>query len=143
MLKGISPCLSPELLKALYEMGHGDEILLADAHFPGHSLGQRLLRADGLTISQMLDGILPLFELDQHSSPLIMMRPDPGDTVDPALEADFIRVVDKYAPAAAMPVYIERKAFYERARNSYVVLMTSELRAYGNLILRKGVTPVA
>src|SRR5579884_1355932 len=88
MLKGISPYLSPELLKTLCEMGHGDEILLADAHFPGHTLGQRTLRSDGLTVSQMLDAILPLFELDTSSAPLIMMQPDAGDSPDPTVEAD-------------------------------------------------------
>jgi L-fucose mutarotase len=142
MLKGISPYLNPGLLKTLYEMGHGDEIVLADAHFPGHTLGRRLLRADGLTITQMLDAILPLFELDRLTDPLTMMQPDAGDSLDPMVEADFLRVVQRYAPAAPAPVYIARQAFYDRARSSYAVLMTGELRPYGNLILKKGVTSV-
>jgi L-fucose mutarotase len=64
MLKNIASCISPDLLKVLAEMGHGDEIILADAHFPGHTLNARVLRADGVAITTMLEGILPLFELD-------------------------------------------------------------------------------
>ena len=60
MLKGISKYISPELLALLHRMGHGDEILLADAHFPGHSSCAQTLRADGITVAQLLDGILPL-----------------------------------------------------------------------------------
>lgn len=141
MLKGISPYLSPSLLKVLHEMGHGDELLLADAHFPGAALGERLLRADGLTIVQMLDAILPLFELDTHSDPLIMMQPDSGDLPDPTVETDFMRTVHRHAPAAPAPTMIDRAAFYERAKAAYAILMTGELRAYGNLLIKKGVTP--
>jgi L-fucose mutarotase len=69
-------------------MGHGDEIVLADAHFPGHSIGRRVLRADGHKIAALLDGILPLFELDSYSPPLTMMDVVSGDTLDEAVEAD-------------------------------------------------------
>jgi L-fucose mutarotase len=141
MLKGISPHLSPELLKTLHEMGHGDELLLADAHFPGHALGRRLLRADGLTVSQMLDAILPLFELDSDAEPVIMMQPDSGDALDPLVEADFLRSIHKQAPASPAPVLIGRQAFYDRAGSAYAIVMTGELRTYGNLIIKKGVTP--
>ena len=71
MLKGIAPCLSPDLLKVLAEMGHGDEIILADAHFPGHSVNALVLRADGLSIAALLEGMLPLFELDSYADPLV------------------------------------------------------------------------
>lgn len=74
MLKGISPLLSPDLLATLARMGHGDEIVLADAHFPGHSVHENALRADGLEIAPLLDGILPLFELDSYvDAPVCMM----------------------------------------------------------------------
>lgn len=142
MLKGISPLLSPDLLKTLCEMGHGDELLLADAHFPGHTLGKHVLRADGLTITQMIDAILSLFELDRHSAPLIMMQPDASDSPDPSVEADFLSAVRKHSPEVSAPTHIARQAFYDRARSAYAVVITGELRAYGNLILRKGVTPV-
>jgi L-fucose mutarotase len=143
MLKGISPCIGPELLSVLHRMGHGDEIVLADAHFPGHSLGPQTLRAEGLTIKTLLDGILPLFELDSYAPPLIMMDIVPGDTLDPAVEHDYMEVVRRHAPAAPAPVRLERHAFYDRACTAFAIVMTGELRKYGNLILKKGVTPIA
>ena len=142
MLKGISPYLSPDLLKILHEMGHGDELLLADAHFPGHTLGRRVLRADGLNISQLLDGILPLFELERTEDALTMMQPD-HDPLNRDVESDFLSVVRKHAVRSAPPARIARQAFYERAKNAYAVVTTGELRAYGNLMLKKGVTPVS
>jgi L-fucose mutarotase len=143
MLKGISPCISPDLLKILAEMGHGDELILADAHFPGHALGVgRVLRADGATIGTLLEGILPLFELDSYSVPMAMMAAVPGDTLDPAVENDYMAVVQRHAPTAPPPGRVERFAFYERARGAFAVVMTSETRKYGNLILKKGVTPI-
>lgn len=82
MLKGISPLLSPELLALLSRMGHGDEIVLADAHFPGESCNDYVLRADGLRIADLLDAVLPLFVLDAYvDEPLIMMKAEPGDTL--------------------------------------------------------------
>ena len=143
MLKGISPYLSPELLKTLHEMGHGDEILLADAHFPGHTLGRRVVRADGLNISQLLDAILPLFELEKADDALAMMQPDGGDPLNADVEADFLKAVRRHAVRTAPAGRIARQAFYDRAKAAYVVVMTGELRAYGNVILKKGVTPVA
>lgn len=142
MLKGISPYIGPELLALLHRMGHGDEIILADAHFPGHSSCAQVLRADGLTVVQLLEGILPLFELDSYAPPLIMMQPAPQDTLDPKVESDYVEVIRKYAPGAPRPERIERHAFYERARHAFAIVITGELRQYGNLLLKKGVTPV-
>lgn len=142
MLKGISPYLSPDLLKMLHEMGHGDEILLADAHFPGHTLGRRVMRADGLNISQLLGAILPLFALEPADDALAMMQPDGGDPLNLDVESDFMSAVRKHAGRTAPPARIARQAFYERAKGAYVVVMTGELRAYGNVILKKGVTQV-
>lgn len=142
MLKGISPVFTPELLAVLYRMGHGDEIVLADAHFPGHSLGPQVLRADGISIRQLLEGILPLFELDSYAPPLVMMDVVPGDTLDPAVERDYMEAIRRYAPGAPTPVRLERHAFYARAKNAYALVLTGELRKYGNLLLKKGVTPV-
>lgn len=141
MLKGIAACISPELLAVLHRMGHGDEIILADAHFPGHSLGPQVLRADGITVATLLDGIIPLFELDSYAPPLVMMQVVTGDTLDPAVEADYMRVIRKHAPSAPAPERIDRFAFYERARKAFAVVMTGETRKYGNLLLKKGVTP--
>jgi L-fucose mutarotase len=143
MLKGISKYISPELLAVLHEMGHGDEIILADAHFPGHSIGPRVIRADGIPIQDLLDGILPLFELDSYAPPLVMMEVVPGDTLDPAVERCYMDTIGRHAPAAPVPQRIERHAFYARARGAFAIVMTGELRKYGNLLLKKGVTPIA
>jgi L-fucose mutarotase len=143
MLKGIHPAVSPDLLKILAEMGHGDEIVLADAHFPGHSMSSRVLRADGLGVATLLDGILPLFELDSYADPLVMMQVVAGDTLDPAVEERYMDVVRRHAPSAKAPVRIDRFAFYDRAKTAFAVVMTGETAKYGNLLLKKGVTPPA
>lgn len=140
MLKGISKYVGPELLATLHRMGHGDEIVLADAHFPGHSLGVPVVRADGLTVAQLLEGILPLVDLDTYATPLVMMAAVEGDALDPAVEADYLGVIRRFAPGAGTPVRVEREAFYERARKAFAVVMTGETRKYGNLVVKKGVT---
>ena len=144
MLKGIAPCLSPDLLATLCRMGHGDEIVLADAHFPGHSINGNVLRADGLRIQELLDGILPLFELDAYvPHPLAMMAAVAGDTLDPAVEAAYQIPIRRHAPDAPPIERVERFAFYDRSKRAFAVVMTGETAKYGNIILRKGVTPVA
>jgi L-fucose mutarotase len=142
MLKGISPLLSPELLSVLHRMGHGDEIVLADAHFPGETMGRRLIRADGLKIAPLLDGIIPLFELDAYvEAPIIMMDAVPGDQLDPNVERSYREAIGRHAPQAPAIARIERFAFYERAKQAFAVVMTGETAKYGNVILKKGVTP--
>lgn len=143
MLKGLSPYLSPDLLKVLAEMGHGDEIILADAHFPGHTFNARVLRADGVPITTLLDAILPVFELDSYAPPLVMMAAVTGDTLDPEVENAYMKVIHRHVPKALPPQRIDRFAFYDRAKSAYAVLMTGEVRKYGNLLLKKGVTPVS
>ena len=143
MLKGIHPIISPDLLKILAEMGHGDEIVLADAHFPGHTFCPRnVLRGDGLQIPDLLEGIIPLFELDSYSDPLIMMAAVEGDTLDPQVEADYMAAIRKHAPDAPDPIRIDRFAFYDRVKSAYACVMTGTTAKYGNIILKKGVTPV-
>ncbi|MHC4592565.1 MAG: L-fucose mutarotase [Planctomycetota bacterium] len=143
MLKGISPLLSPELLAALCRMGHGDEIVLADAHFPGHTMNANVIRADGLRIADLLDAILPLFELDAYvDDPLVMMAPVEGDTLDPAVEEAYREAIDRHAPAGPPIARIDRFAFYDRARQAFAVVMTGETAKYGNILLKKGVTPL-
>ena len=143
MLKGIHPAISPELLKVLAEMGHGDEIVLADAHFPGHSFNDQVLRADGVKITTLLDGILPLFELDSYDDPLIMMQVVKGDSLDPSVESSYRAEIEKHAPDAPEVLRIGRFEFYDRAEKAAVVVMTGETAKYGNIILKKGVTPSA
>lgn len=141
MLKGISPAISPDLLKALCEMGHGDEIVISDAHFPAHAFGRNcacVLRADGLPADRLLAGIAPLLELDAYvDAPVAMMAPVPGDELDPEIERRY-RAALGYAGQIER---MERFAFYERARRAYVIVLTGETGKYGNIILKKGVTP--
>ena len=139
MLKGISPVVSPDLLKTLAEMGHGDEIVISDAHFPGHAFNARTLRADGIGADGLLAGIIPLFELDAYATPVVMMAPVPGDSLDPSVEARYRRALGYEGKIEQM----ERYAFYERAKKAYAVVITGETAKYGNVILKKGVTPVA
>lgn len=142
MLKGISPCVSPDLLKVLCEMGHGDEILLADSHFPGHSMEGRVLRADGLSITALLDGVLPLFELDAYNPPLIMMSPVQGDPLETDVEERYMQVVRSHKPSITLPLRIDRYEFYRRAQKAFAIVMTGETAKYANLLLKKGVTPI-
>jgi L-fucose mutarotase len=144
MLKGISHLFSPELLAAIYRMGHGDEIVLADAHFPGHSLGVPVIRADGLPIQALLGAILPLFVLDTYvPDPVVMMDVVPGDTPDPAVHAGYRTVLDTHYAATPEIVFIDREAFYVRARTAFCVVMTGDIRKYANVILKKGVTLIS
>lgn len=138
MLKGISPLISPSLLKLLCEMGHGDEIVFGDAHFPGHSIGPLVLRADGIRAADLLRAIQPLFELDSYAQPVYMMAPVRGDTLNPEVE-------QSYRDALQYDGTIERLTrgdFYRRAAQAHAVVMTSETEQYGNIILKKGVTPM-
>ncbi|RLD75103.1 MAG: L-fucose mutarotase [Bacteroidetes bacterium] len=142
MLKGISPIISPDLLGVLSRMGHGDEIILADAHFPGETFNQHVLRADGLKIPQLLEAILPLFELDSYvDSPLVMMAAVEGDTLDPVVEESYLKSIHKSISNITDIERINRFAFYERAKTAFAVLMTGETAKYGNILLKKGVTP--
>jgi len=144
MLKGIDPIICPELLKILAEMGHGDEIVLADAHFPGHTFcPKNVLRGDGLQIPDLLKGILPILELDSYSDPLIMMAAVEGDQLDPQVEADYMTAIRNVVPDAPAPIRIDRFAFYDRAKTAYACVMTGTTAKYGNIILKKGVTPVS
>jgi L-fucose mutarotase len=143
MLKGISPVLSPELLKVLAEMGHGDEIVLADAHFPGHTFCENVIRADGIRVADLLEGIIPLFELDSYADPLIMMAAVEGDPLDPSVEESYLAAIKKSAPDTPAVTRIDRFAFYDRAEKAFACVMTGELAKYGNIILKKGVTPVS
>ena len=127
MLKGISHLISPALLEILARMGHGDEIVLADAHFPGETFNNRIIRADGLRIPDLLEAILPLFELDAYvDAPLIMMAAVEGDTLDPRVEASYMKSIVKTNPEVAPIRRIDRFAFYERTKSAFAVVMTGE-----------------
>ncbi|MDR2246241.1 MAG: L-fucose mutarotase [Treponema sp.] len=142
MLIGISPVIGPDLLNALFRMGHGDELALADAFFPGDTCNSRVIRADGLSVPALLDGILALINLDYAAPPVAMMEAAAGDTADPAVEASYRAVIDKHWPGTPAIEKVERFAFYERTKRAYAVVMTGETVKYGNIILKKGVIPV-
>jgi L-fucose mutarotase len=140
MLKGISPVISPELLKILMEMGHGDEIVIADGNFPAASVAQRLVRADGLDIPVLLTATLQLFPLDSYvEKPVALMAVVPGDPYQPVIWNEYRTIIKKAESAFTDFEYVERFAFYERAKKAYAVLASSEMALYANIILKKGV----
>lgn len=142
MLKGISSLISPELLKVLAQMGHGDEIILADAHFPAHSMGPQVIRMDGLGVDHLLKAMAPLFELDSYAPPLVMMAAVAGDELDPTVERSYLAALAD-ARVGLQVERIDRFAFYERASKAFAIVVTGECAKYGNILLKKGVTPAS
>ena len=140
MLKTISPLISPDLLKVLAEMGHGDEIIFSDAHFPANSMGPQVIRADGLLVSDLLRALIQLFELDSYAPPLVMMAAVEGDTLDPDVETRYRQALSLQTPCPDI-TRIDRYAFYERAQKAFAIVITGERAKYGNILLKKGVTP--
>ena len=138
MLKGVPEIISPDLLKILAMMGHGDALVIADAHFPAYSVNSNVVRADAVPSPAMLEAILKLIELDQYvDKPVMLMQPVPGDAIDPELLAE---IKTNLGSDADRIDYIERFAFYERAKKSFAVVVSGETRIYGNIIIKKGVT---
>lgn len=139
MLKGIPSVLSPELLKILDEMGHSDEIVIADGNFPGASHAQRLIRLDGHNVPEILDAILQLFPLDRYvAAPVALMEVVKGDPVVPVIWENYKKIIAAHEENIQIE-NIERFAFYERAKKAYAVIATSEKALYANIILKKGV----
>ena len=143
MLKGISPLISPELLKALAEMGHGDELVIADGNFPCHSVGKNsiVIRADGHGVPEILDAVLKLIPLDTYTEkPVALMEVVKGDTCGtPEIWGVYEELLNKYEPDHHEIDYTERFAFYERAKDAYLIIATGEKAIYANILLKKGV----
>ena len=140
MLKNIPKILSPELLKTLMEMGHGDEIVIADGNFPSETIGQRVIRCDGHGVPELLDAIMQLFPLDTYTEkPVMLMEVVPGDPVVPTIWDKYKEIINKYEPENCKIEMIERFAFYERAKTAFAVVATGEEAIYANIILKKGV----
>jgi len=140
MLYGISPLISPELLKVLAEMGHGDEIVLADGNFPAASHTARLIRCDGHGVPVLLDAILKLFPLDPYvEHPAALMQVVPGDTAETPIWDEYRTIIESHTGIAEPFEQVERFAFYERAKKAYAIVATGEGALYANLILKKGV----
>ena len=142
MLIGISPLISPDLLRILSMMGHGDEIILADAHFPSESLGPSCLRADGLMITDLLSAILPLFALDDYvDNPVSMMSPVVGDKVNPNVEDNYLNIIQAHSKKEIVINKIDRFDFYKKSKSVFAIVATGDTEKYANIILKKGVTP--
>ena len=137
MLKGIPSIISPELLKIMMEMGHGDEIVIGDGNFPGQSINERCVRCDGHGVPELLSAMLKLFPLDTYQKPVYIMEKVPGDTVETPIWDEYAEIIKPYTDEK--PEQIERFAFYERAKKAYAVVMTGESALYANIILKKGV----
>lgn len=139
MLKRIPSILSPELVKMLMEMGHGDEIVIADGNFPAARLAQRLVRCDGHGVPPLLDAILQLFPLDTFvKEPIVLMSVAAGDNYHPDIWPNYKEIIQKYDPRFADFRMLDRQVFYECARKAYAIVATGELARYANLILKKG-----
>lgn len=140
MLKNIPKIMSPDLLKILMEMGHGDEIVLADGNFPAETIGQRVVRCDGHGVTELLDAVMRFFPLDTYTDkPVMLMEVVKGDPVVPTIWEDYKAVINKYEPENCKIEMIERFDFYERAKKAYAVVATGEEAIYANIILKKGV----
>ena len=140
MLKNIPKIMSPELVKILMEMGHGDEIVLADGNFPAETIGQRVIRCDGHGVTELLDAVMRFFPLDTYTDkPVMLMEVVKGDPVVPTIWEDYKAVINKYEPENCKIEMIERFDFYERAKKAYAVVATGEEAIYANIILKKGV----
>lgn len=140
MLKGIPSILSPELLKILMEMGHGDTLVIADGNFPSNTCGQRVVRLDGHNVPEILEAILKLFPLDTYSEkPVSLMSVVPGDDVVPTIWDTYETIIKNNFDQFTSFGFLERFAFYEKAKDAYAVIATSEKALYANVILTKGV----
>jgi L-fucose mutarotase len=140
MLKGIPPILSPHLLKTIAEMGHGDELVLADGNFPAESMGQRTVRADGHGNAELLEAILTLYPIDTFQDDVVLlMQKVPGHDIEVPIWDTFKEIVSRKAPEASEPVFLDRFAFYDRAKQAYAIVASGETALYANVILKKGV----
>lgn len=141
MLKGIPNILTPDLLKILMEMGHGDTIVIGDGNFPAASMAKdsKLVRLDGHNACEVLDAILKFMPLDTYvDAPVTLMEIVPGDNVVPTIWDDFSAIIEKYEPGTKIE-HIERFKFYDEAKKAYAVVSTSESALYACVILKKGV----
>ena len=140
MLTGIHPLLSPDMLHAMASMGHGDEIAIVDANFPGASLGPRLIEMRGASSPDVLDALLTLFPIDTTAVPAVFTMEVIGDpSAVPQPVMDFAAVFTRHRLADCEIGTLERHAFYERAKRAFALVRTGELRPYGNILLVKGV----
>jgi L-fucose mutarotase len=140
MLKNIPEVISPELMKALMEMGHGDEIVLADGNFPAASVARRVIRCDGHGIPKILEAVIKFLPLDQYVEHAVaLMAVIPGDKTKPTIWEEYRKIIKASGEKFSDFEFIERFAFYERAKKAYAVVASGEKALYANVILKKGV----
>lgn len=142
MLKNIPKIISPQLLKVLCEMGHGDEIILADGNFPAESVGKDtiVIRADGHGVNELLDAVLGLIPLDRYTEkPVGLMQVVPGDRCVPKIWDEYRKTIAANGGNIEKIEMIERFDFYERAKKAYAIVATGETAIYANILLKKGV----
>lgn len=142
MLKGVPSVLSPQLLKVLAEMGHGDEIVIADGNFPAESMGKNavVVRADGHGVPEILDAVLQMMPLDQYvPHPAALMEVVPRDKCIPVIWNQYRSILEKRREDPSAVEMMERFAFYERAKKAYAIVATGETAIYANILLKKGV----
>lgn len=143
MLKGISPIISPELLKVLCEMGHGDTIVIADGNFPSETMGKDaiVIRADGHGVPELLEAILKLFPLDAYvEKPATLMAVMAGDNAKTPIWDEYKKIVSEFDPRGGDAFEnIDRFEFYEKSKKAYAIIATGETAIYANLMLQKGV----
>jgi L-fucose mutarotase len=140
-LKGLDPLLGPELLAHLRAMGHADEIAIVDANFPATATARRLVRLDGVSAPRVARAILSVLPLDDFV-PRAAFRMEITDAPDrvPPVCGEFDAELRAAGYDRGMEA-VERFAFYQRARDAYVIVSTGELRLWGNLLLKKGAIP--
>ena len=139
MLKGLDPLLSPDLLRILRAMGHGDEIAIVDGNYPADAMAKRLVRLDGVSATAALDAILSVMPLDDFVPEAAWRMEVVGDAgAEQPIFDEFRRIIAQREPGMALAA-LERFAFYERAKGAYAVVATGEARLYGNVILKTGV----
>ncbi|WP_312644167.1 RbsD/FucU domain-containing protein [Hydrogenoanaerobacterium sp.] len=140
MLKGIPSILTPELLKILMEMGHGDELVIADGNFPRFAHPERVVRLDGHGIPEILDAVLKFMPLDPYvDHPTVFMAVLPDDPYVPVIWPVYQEIGEKYEEKGLRNITINKFDFYDRAKKAYAVVTTSEGALYANIILKKGV----
>jgi L-fucose mutarotase len=142
MLKGIHPLLGSELLHVLALMGHGDELVIADANFPAAANARRLITMPGIGVPQVVQAVLSVFPLDTFvDRPLVRMAVDGDEGTIPDVIAEVSALAVAAGEGPGRFEALERHAFYERARGAFAVVATGERRAYANVIMKKGVVP--
>ncbi|WP_108483154.1 RbsD/FucU family protein [Oceaniglobus ichthyenteri] len=140
MLRNIPAILSPDLLWTLRAMGHGDDIVIVDANFPGTAMGQRCHRLDGISATDVLSAILAIMPLDSFvPDPALVMQVVDNPDATPPVVTEFQSIVTQTADNPVTLGKLERFAFYERAKTAFAIVQTGETRLYGNIILKKGV----